>query len=243
MIDPKTYFETYLSFQSSESSLKTAKKSYRPYSALDLESIQAEAEAENPGALEELGERYLFGLNDLKVDPKKAQALFEKAADLGHPDAMHMLAEIHRSAEYDCFDYDQYFPLLQKAAEGGSWKAMFNLSCAYYKGREAYDGCGFDADHKLSLHWSTRCGFLTMGILNFYFTHNCTEEFSDYMQGVYALFVQSICVSARQLIRGDGVEKNLNMAKKMLTDAQNFYRYYFKAGCSDFDALLKYCEE
>ncbi len=240
MISAQEYFEKFLSWQRSESSLRSAKQSYEPYSSLDLETLQAEANAKNPAAMEELGERYLFGLSGLKTDRTQAYAQFTEAAEAGHPDAMHMLAEMYRMEE--TLDYDQYFPKLKAAAEGGSWKAMFNLACAYYKGKDAYEGHGFDADHKLSLHWSTQCSVATMQLLDFYFTHKCSDAFSDYMQGVYALFVQSICVSARQLIRGDGVEKDLKMAKKMLSDAQSFYQHFFKANCPDFDALLQYCE-
>lgn len=242
MISPQEYFD-FIAYQDSESSLRSAKKTYHPYSSLDLESIQEEAKLGNPGAMEELGERYLFGLSELKTDPEQAKALFQKAGEAGHPDAMHMLAEMYRTGAFGSVDYDSYFPLLEKAAEGGAWKAMFNLACAYYKGKEAYEGHGFEADHKKALHWSTRCAFLSMGLLDFYLTNKMSDEFTDYMQGVFALFVQSICVSARQLIRGDGVEKDLRMAKKMLTDGQEFYKYYFKSSCSDFDALLQYCEE
>jgi hypothetical protein len=38
------------------------------------------------------------------------------------------------------------------------------------------------------------------------------------------------------------VEKNIPMAKSMLTDAQGLYEKCFKMECTDFSALLKYCE-
>ena len=118
MIAPNEYFERYLAWKRSDSGLRSAKATFAPFSALDLETLTLEAEAGTPGAQEELGERYLFGLSELKADPEKAKELFTKAADQGHPDAMHMLAEIHRTAEYGMFDYDQYFPLLVKSAQG-----------------------------------------------------------------------------------------------------------------------------
>ena len=71
MITPKEYFENYLSWKRSDSGLRSAKSTYAPFSALDLESLTAEAEAGSPGAQEELGERYLFGLSDLKADPHR----------------------------------------------------------------------------------------------------------------------------------------------------------------------------
>lgn len=241
MIGAKEYFEQYLAWKRSESNLRTAKFTYESYSTMDLETLRAETEQGNPGAMEELGERYLFGLDSLKADADKALELFGQAADQGHPDAAHMRAEVYRTGEFGKQDYEQYFPLLKQAAEGGSWKAMFNLSCACYKGREAYEGHGFEADKLTALKWSTRCAVLTMQMMEFYFTNPCSEGFVDYMQGVFALFVQSVCVSARQLIRGDGVPKDIQWAKSMLTDAQNFYKHYFKADCSDFSTLLRYC--
>lgn len=242
MISPKEYFEQYLSWQSRQSNLRTAAPTYESYSTMDLATLQAEAEAGSPGAQEELGERYLFGLDKLGVDPKRACQLFTEAAEQGHPDAKHMLAEVHRTAEYGLLDYEQYFTLLEQAAQGGSWKAMFNLACARYKGKEAYEGHGPEADRMAALKWSTKSMIATMGLLEFYFTNKCSEDFKDYMQGVYALFVQSVCVSARQLIRGDGVPRDVEWAKSLLEQAQNFYRRYFGAACSDFSALLKYCE-
>ncbi len=243
MISAKEYFERYLSWQRSESNLRTAGKTYESYTTMDLSDLRPEAEAGNPAAQQELGERYLFGLDGLKKDPQQAVNLFRQAADQGNPDGAHMLAEVHRTPEFGMLDYEQYFPLLQKAAGAGSWKAMFNLACAYYKGKEAYDGHGFDVDRLTALKWSTKCMLTTMDLLEFYHSSKCGEGFQDYMQGVYALFVQSVNVSARQLIRGDGVPKDVAWAKDMLQKAQSFYRHCFKMDCPDFTALLSHCEE
>lgn len=242
MISAKEYFEEYLSWKHSDSSLRSASFTYESYATLDLETLQQEAAANNPGAVEELGERYLFGLNGLEADADKAMELFRQAADAGHPDAMHMLADVHRTAEFGKLDYDQYFTLLEQAAEMGAWKSMFNLACAYYKGPEAYEGHGPEVDREAALKWSMRCAVMTMNLLDLFFTRRCSNGFTDYLDGVFALFVQSISVSARQLIRGDGVPKNIKRASAMLNDAQNFYRHYFKADCSDFTALLSHCE-
>lgn len=242
MISAKEYFENYLTWQRRESSLRSAKLSYESYAALDLEDLRAEAEAGTPGAQEELGERYLFGLG-LEQDTEKAVAQFEKAAEQGHPDAMHMLSDIHRTDEYGLKDYARYFDSLEKAAERGSWKAMFNYACALYKGKEAYEGSGPEVDKAGALTWSSRCAVMTMNLLELFFQNNCGNEFTDYLDGVFALFVQSVNVTARQVIRGDGVPKNLKMAKRLLTDAQKFYRHYFGANCSDFEVLLQHCEE
>ena len=243
MISAKEYFEEYLTWKRRESSLRSAPFTYKSYSSLDLETLTAEAEAGNPGAQEELGERYLFGLSDMKADTDKALEWFQKAADAGHPDAMHMLSDVHRTDEFERLDYDRYFELLVPAAERGSWKAMFNYSCALYKGPEAYEGHGPQVSKADALTWSSRCAVMTMNLLELFFQNNCSNDFTEYLDGVFALFIQSVCVSARQVIRGDGVPKNLKMAKRLLNDAQKFYQHYFKASCSDFDTLLKHCEE
>jgi TPR repeat protein len=240
MVTAKEYFENYLAWERRDSNLRSASVTYVPYSSMELEDLTPEAEAGNPAAQEELGERYLFGI-DLKQDADKALELFRKAGEAGNPEAMHMEAEVYRTEEFGHLDYDKYFVQLKKAAEAGSWKSMFNLACAYYKGKEAYEGHGFEVDRMAALKWSTQCSILTMELLEFDFTHNCDKSFEDYMQGVYALFVQSICVSARQLIRGDGVPKDVEWAKTMLGQAQSFYRNYFKADCPDFTALLNHC--
>ncbi len=242
MISAKEYFETYLTWKKKESNLRSASYTYESYTTLDIQTLQAEAQAENPGAMEELGERYLFGLDGLKVDAERACQLFAKAGEAGDPDAMHMLADVHRTDEFGLLDYDRYFSLLQQAAERGSWKAMFNLACACYKGKEAYEGHGPEADKEAALKWSTSCAVMTMNLLDLFFINKCGSGFTDYLDGVFALFVQSICVSARQMIRGDGVPKNVKRAKSMLEDAQSFYKHYFGAQCSDFSSLLKYCE-
>lgn len=243
MISAKEYFETYLTWKKKESNLRSASYTYESYTTLDIQTLQAEAQAENPGAMEELGERYLFGLDGLKVDAERACQLFAKAGEAGDPDAMHMLADVHRTDEFGLLDYDRYFSLLQQAAERGSWKAMFNLACALYKGKEAYDGNGFEVNKLEALKWSTHCVVMTMGLMDFYFKNPCSEDFKDYFQGVFALFIQSVCVSARQLILGDGVQQDLGWVHDMLVNANNFYRGIFKANCSDFEVLLQHCEE
>ena len=243
MISAKEYFEEYLTWKRKESSLRSASFTYESYASLAPEDLIAEAEAGNPGAQEELGERFLFGLSEIKADPETAIAWFEKAAEQCHPDALHMLADVHRTDEFGMLDYDKYFELLRPAAERGSWKAMFNYSCALYKGKDAYEGHGPESDKADALTWSSRCAVMTTNLLELFFQNNCSNDFTEYLDGVFALFIQSVCVSARQVIRGDGVPKNPKMAKRLLTDAQKFYRHYFKAGCSDFETLLQHCEE
>ena len=157
---------------------------------------------------------------------------------------MHMLSEIHRTAEYGMFDYEQYFTLLVKAAQGGSWKAMFNLACALYKGKDAYDGCGFEVNKLEALKWSTHCVVMTMGLMDFYFKNPCSEDFKDYFQGVFALFIQSVCVSARQLILGDGVNQDLKWGPRYAHQCRQLLPRHFQGQLLRLlEVLLQHCEE
>ena len=243
MISAKEYFEEYLTWKKKESSLRSASCTYESYAELEVQDLIAEAEAGNPGAQEELGERYLFGLSDLPQDTEKAIEQLKKAAEQGHPDAMHLLADIHRTDDYGMLDYEQYFEQLEKAAERGSWKAMFNYACALYKGSEAYEGHGPAVNKPEALVWSSRCASATMNLLELFFQNKCSNSFTEYLDGVFALFVQSVNITARQIIRGDGVPQSKKTAKRLLNDAQRFYKHYFGARCSDFDTLLSHCEE
>ena len=242
MISAKEYFDNYLTWQKKESNLRSAPVTYESWSVLEPDSLIPEAEAGTPGAQEELGERYLFGIG-VSQDTEKALEWFEKAAAQGHPDALQLLAEVHRTDDYGLFDYDKYFELLPAAAERGSWKAMFNLACAYYKGQDAYEGHGPASDKAKALTWSSQCVVMTTNLLDLFFQQKCSNNFTEYLDGVFALFIQSVNVSARQLIRGDGVPKNRKLAKRMLTEAQQFYKHYFGASCSDFDVLLGHCDD
>lgn len=93
MIQPKEYFDRYLAWKRHTDPKSSAKVAYESYSAMDLNMLLHETDFNVPGALEELGERYLFGL-DVDVDVDKALELFQQAADAGHPDAFHMMADI-----------------------------------------------------------------------------------------------------------------------------------------------------
>ena len=57
---------------------------------------EQEAQQDNPSAQEELGERYLFGLNGLDADPAKAKELYRKACDKGDRVACERYARLQR---------------------------------------------------------------------------------------------------------------------------------------------------
>lgn len=236
MIEAKEYFERYIAWKTR--SKPQAASSYEAYTALDMNTLMREADFGIPGAVEELGERCLFGLNT-ETDVDKACELFQQAADAGHPDAMHMLADVYRTDQHGRKDLERYFTLLPAAAERGSWKSMFNLACAYYRGKLAYDGYGFNMDHAAAFRWSSRCVVMCQELLELFFTHQCSSELRDYFGEVYDTFVQAVCASARQMIDGDGMEQDLEQARILLNGAQTFHQQRLRSECGKFAFLLK----
>ena len=75
MIQPKEYFERFIAWKRHPDP-KSPKVTYESYSAMDLNMLTHEMDFGIPGALEELGERYLFGLG-LSTDVDKALELFQ----------------------------------------------------------------------------------------------------------------------------------------------------------------------
>ena len=205
---------------------------------MDINTLTHEMDFNVPGAIEELGERYLFGLN-VDADTDKAVELFQQAAEAGHPDALQMLSEVYRTDEYGRKDLDRYFEYLTKAAEAGNWKAMFNLAVAYYKGKLAYDGHGFNMDHAATLEWSLKCDQICRALLELFFKNSCTQDLKDYFGDVYDTFVRSVFAGAKQYMDGDGAEKDPVKAKELLSSAQEFHQKYLNSECREFAFLLQ----
>ncbi len=244
MITPEEYLLRYLAWELSgisSSDLSPQTCYYQSFSAMALPMLQMEAEHHVPGAVEELGERYLYGLDGLQKDFEKAKTLFEKAAELGHPEANGMLAKIYTSDQYAHKDMKLYFDFLKKGAERGGWLSMFNLSCAYYKGKEQYGGFGFDRDKALALKWSMQASTMTRALLRLVFTKPCTKSFAEYNQNMYRIWIQSTCVSAEQMINGDGVKRDIAKAREWLQEAARHHVDVLHRPCAEFEKLLKEC--
>ncbi len=232
MIQAKAYFEQYLGWKRHD---KQNRVVYDSYATMPLDMLAKETA---PGALEEQGERYLFGINT-PADIDKALTLFQKAADAGHPDAWQMLAEIYRTDTYGRKDMERYFTLLPKAAELGNWKAMFNMAVACYRGKLAYDGYGFPMDHSEALKWTLQCESMCRELLRVFFGRTTTQNLKDYFGEVYDTYIRSIFAAAKQYVQGDGVEQSPQKAKQLVSEAQKFHRQYMGAESDALQQLLQ----
>ena len=232
MIQAKTYFERFLGWKRHD---KQNRLVYDSYATMPLDMLEKESA---PGALEEAGERYLFGVN-MQADVEKAIVLFQKAADAGHPDAWQMLAEVYRTDKYERKDLERYFTYLPKAAELGNWKAMFNMAVAYYRGKLAYEGFGFNMDHAEAMKWTLQCLAMCRELLRVFFGRATTQNLKDYFGEVYDTYIRAIFAAAKQYVQGDGVEQSNEKAKKLITDAQTFHRQYMGAESDQLNQLLK----
>jgi TPR repeat protein len=237
MIDAKEYFERHIAVKKNINGTSANDS----YASMDMDSLRREADYAIPGALEELGERYLFGISVGK-DVDKACEMFTKAAQAGNPDAMYMLADVYRTEQYGRQDWERYFELLPAAAERGSWKAMFNLALAYYKGKKAHGGFGPEADHSQTIVWSTRCMNMCQALLTMFFAGSSTKELESYFSDVYDTFVRCVSATSKQYADGDGTEKDIEKARAMVNKGQELHQKWFQCDCPQFSAILKKLE-
>ena len=205
---------------------------YETYRNLDDKLLQHHAEYDkDPGAMEEIGERYYF----IKKDIESAITYFERASQSGHAEASLLLSQIYRTS---LKNWDKYFHYVQLAAEQGSADGLFNLSCCYFKGKEAYEGYGFDEDKPKALELTIAASHRAREMIHFLFTNRCSKGFQPYVDQQISIFVRSTCVAAEQMIYADGVEKQLSEARALLTQANAFAKEHFGCEVSQFTELL-----
>ena len=243
MIDAKDYFMKYLSWKRRVSNGPSSTICREAFSAMDADMLEHDAEQDNPGAMEELGERYLFGLSPFSQDVDRAISLLTAAKEAGHPDAAHLLSDIYRSDEYGRKDLEKYFQLLTEAAEMGSWRSMFNLAVACYKGKDSYEGYGPEQDKQKTFAWGMKCQKMTLGLMAAYFSNNSTKNFDDYFEHVYDIFEQSVIATSMQLINGDGVKKDIGKAREMVTYTQRMHQNFLKCDNDKFTKILAHCDK
>lgn len=236
MISIAEYFERYLGYgmgMISSDSLNPQFDHYETYRDLDDRLLEWHADHDNdPGAMEELGERCYF----MKKEIDSAVSYLEKASNLGNGDASAVLSQICR---IDLKDWDNYQKYVQLSAEQGCATGLFNLSCCYYKGKEAYEGHGFNQDKQKALELSLAASQRARELIHFILTHRCSNGFREYFDQQVGIFIQSTCTAAEQMISGDGVQKNPKEAEELLLEANRFAEEHFRQKIQDFTALLQ----
>lgn len=237
MTDIELYFAKYLTqpiSMISNDNLSGDIAYYQSYRALDRRYLEFLADSSNdPGAAEELGEQLFFA----EHDAEKAAAYLEKADALGHPEAAVLLAQINRE-----HDLPAYFRWLTRSAELGSCTGLFNLSCTYYKGADAYGGEGFAQDKARALALAEDCIARTKALLGCFLTHKHTNDCREIVMHHIRLLIQVTCTAAEQYMHGDGVPKDREAARALLTDAQAFFAAHIGQESPDFTALLNELE-
>lgn len=242
MISAENYFKIYLAYELgiiSNTNLNMHDQRYESYRGLHTNLLEFEAKNNgNPGAIEELGERALFEDEDVN----KAIEYLVIASEKGHADATALLAQIYFNDNYGMKDLDKYFKYLQLSAEQGSAVGMYNLSCAYYKGKEAYDGYGFETDKALSFKLCYDSAKRLRDILEVLFTNNCGQSFVEYIEDQMVYHIQYTVACAQTLLDGDGVTKDIEGAKKLLIETREFYLKYIGETIEPLEKIIQELE-
>lgn len=236
MISIEEYFERFLGYAigtMSNDNLRPHDIFYETYRNLDDKLLEVHAELEkNSAAMEELGERYYY----MKHDIEAAIPWFEEASKLGNGEASALLSQIYR---IDLKEWDKYFEYVQLSAEQGCAMGLFNLSCCYYKGKDAYEGHGFDEDKEKAMELSITASHRSREMIHFLLTHRCSNGFKEYLEQQINIFVNSTCSSAEQMINGKSAQKNKEDARILLTEANNFAKEHFGCDAERFTVLLQ----
>ena len=194
---------------------------YRPYAALPLKELEQHAEADSDrGALQELGERYYFGLG-VEQNHKTAYGYLLRAAEQDVQDAQFLIAECYRNGYGVAQNYKKYFEWLNLAAQNGSWMAMLNLCAAYKDGPKAYGGEGPKIDHTQSFAWSGEAEQTLLGYWAFYTQPNFVD-FNETKKQLLDAYARVAYQLAQHYAQGMGVTRDLNAAMHWLQRGKRF---------------------
>ncbi|MBQ8920676.1 MAG: sel1 repeat family protein [Oscillospiraceae bacterium] len=194
---------------------------FRPYDAIPLKELEEHAEEQNDrGSLQELGERYYFGLG-VPQDYKRAYGYLLRAAEQDVQDAQFLIAECYRCGHHVKQDFEQYFQWLDTAAKNGSWMAMLNLCAAYREGRKAYGGVGPKIDHEQSYAWSLHAEKTILGYWAFYTQPNYVD-FHEKKKELLRAYARITHQLAAHCAEGMGVNRDLNAALGWLQKGKRF---------------------
>lgn len=194
---------------------------FRPYGALSPDELEKGAKHNDPGALQELGERYYFGIGGKPQSDKLAYEYFLKAAEHNVQDAEYLIAECYRQGRAVKQDCKKYFEWLDRAAQHGSWMAMFGLSAAYRTGSAPYGGEGPEVNAEQSFSWSIETEQAVMAYWKFY-TMPRFIDFDEILRILMQAYLR-ICVQlSEHFTEGFGTEQSFDRAVFWLERAKRF---------------------
>lgn len=187
---------------------------YRPYAVLKMAQLEEHAAKGAVGALQELGERYYFGLG-VEKDVAKAYTYLLQAAEGGSQDAEYLVAECYRTGTAVAQDQEKYLEWLSAAATHGSWMAMLNLSAAYH------NGDGMAQNDAQSFSWTLQAE----KSIRFYWDYYSRPDFLDFgemKQRLLSAYLQAAKQLSEHYAEGVGVECDLKRAIYWLERGKRF---------------------
>lgn len=191
-----------------------------PTESVPIEQLLARAEEDgnDRGCMQELGERYLFGLGGAEQDYEKAFDCLKRAAEQGAQDALNLLADFYLDAERGIVKYDEkeHLRLRELAANSGSWSAMEKLARCYEAGR-----FGADVDHEKAFYWAKEAERMIRVYWDFYNQPQCRDFRSTYLLLIRA-HLRVCFMLSHYCADGVGVKRDLNEAIVWLDRAEAF---------------------
>lgn len=217
-------------------SLTSDAVTYQPYYKLDQTMVEFLCNQGDMGAMEEIAESY-YSSEDPAI-LKKAVELFKLGAEKGNQDAMFMMANCYFEGNGVPQSYEDYFAWLQKAADNGSWMAARNMATAYFRGKDHYEGFGFDQDHGKALEWSITAAELILCNWE-YFTQPNFEDFGDTTDELVDNYAKLAETIARHYQFGKGVEQSTEMAIQWLEKGNDLVVRATGCTWSYFDGIIE----
>ena len=194
---------------------------FRPYGAMSPEELDRAVKRNDPGALQELGERYYFGIGGKKQSDRLAYECFVRAAERHAQDAEYLIAECYRTGRAVKQDYKKYFQWLDRAAQHGSWMAMFGLSAAYRTGSAPYGGEGPEADPAQAFSWSIETEQAIMAYWKFY-TMPRFIDFDETLRILTQAYLRICAQLSEHFAQGFGTAQSFERALFWLERAKRF---------------------
>ena len=213
---------------------------YESYVAMINPMLETEAKNGVSGAILELGERYLYGIEGYEKNVEKAKECFLKAAELGHPDGYTMLTKLYQTNEFGMQNWDLYFKYLEQGAKlGGSCVLSYNVFCAYMKGKEAYEGHGFKKNVKKAFEYLTSAGNLAKELFECSLKMQLSTKLQNNVKAWYNLFIECNLTIADFVANGEIGKADVTKATKVLEESNQLHMCLLNRPCAEFEHELE----